>query len=55
MTDFENEKGMSPPPKVVSKTLFLGAPEIPKPLSERNNDRLFGRTDLKSEITRLYP
>ena len=54
MTDFENEKGMSPP-KVVSKILFLGATEIPKPLSERNNDRPFGRTVLQSEITRLYP
>ena len=55
MTDFENEKGMSPPPKVVSKILFLGALEIPKPLSDRNNDGPFGRTDLQSEITRLYP
>ena len=55
MTDFENEKGMSPPQKVVSKILFLGAPEILKPLSERNNDRPFGRTVLQSEITRLYP
>ena len=54
MTDFENEKGMSPQ-KVVSKILFLGALEIPKPLSDRNNDGPFGRTDLQFEITRLYP
>ena len=54
MTDFENEK-VCPPPKSRLKNIFLGAPEIPKPLSDRNNDGPFGRTDLQSEITRLYP
>ena len=54
MTDFENKKGMSPQ-KVGSKTLFLGALEITRPLFWRYTPPLFGRTDLKSEITRVYP
>ena len=52
---FPWKNGMSPPIFFVSKTLFLEALETPRPLSEWNNDRLFGRTDLKFEITRLYP
>ena len=50
------KKMVCPPPHFSdSKILFLGAPEIPKTLSERNNDGPFGRTDLQFEITRLYP
>ena len=55
MTDFENEKGMSPPQKLDSKNIFPDVPDVPKPLNRRNNDLPFGRTDLIFEITRVYP